>query len=73
MSEDDDVRAVVDHARRLGRAVRRRDRHGGQNSHDVARPHGRDITELAAAAAASCTTDSTLLPRSLYTNGFETA
>ena len=74
MSEDGDVRAVVDHARgvlaeRFGVAIATAD----GTLHDVARAEGRDSSELAAAVVESCTTDSAPLPRSLYTNGFEAA
>jgi AmiR/NasT family two-component response regulator len=70
MSEDGDVRAVVDHARgvlaeRFGVAIATAD----GILRDVALAQGRDITELAAAVVESCTTDSTPLPRTLYTNG----
>jgi hypothetical protein len=41
--------------------------------HDVARVERRDVGELAAAVVASCTTDSAVLPRSLYMNGGEAA
>jgi hypothetical protein len=41
--------------------------------HDVARTQGRDVTQLAGAVVESCTTDSTPLPRTLYTNGSEAA
>jgi hypothetical protein len=34
--------------------------------HDVANAQNSDVTELAAAVVASCTTDSTPLPRRLY-------
>jgi ANTAR domain len=70
MSEDVDVRAVVDHARgvlaeRFGVAIVTAD--GILDS--VARAQGRDVTELAAAVVASCTSDATPLPRSLYMEG----
>lgn len=70
MSEDGDVRAVVDHARgvlaeRFGVAIATAD----GILRDVALAQGRDVTELAAAVVESCTTDSTPLPRTLYTNG----
>ena len=74
MSEDVDVRAVIDHARgvlaeRFGVAIARAD----GILHDVARAQGRDVTELAAAVVASCTSDVSPLPRSLYTNDIEAA
>ena len=74
MSEDGDVRAVVDHARgvlaeRFGVAIVTAD----GILHDVAHAQRRDISELAAAVVDSCTTDSTPLPRSLYQNGGEAA
>jgi hypothetical protein len=70
MSEDGGVRAVVDHARgvlaeRFGVAIATAD----GILRDVALAQGRDVTELAAAVVESCTTDSTPLPRTLYTNG----
>jgi hypothetical protein len=37
--------------------------------HNVARLQRRDVIELAAAVVASCTSDASPLPRSLYTNG----
>jgi hypothetical protein len=40
---------------------------------DVARLENCHVAELAAEVVASCTTDSTPLPRSLYTNGTEAA
>jgi hypothetical protein len=72
MSED--VCAVMDHARgvlaeRFGMAIATADRILG----DVARPEGHDVTRLAAAVVESCTTDSTPLPRTLYTNGKDAA
>jgi ANTAR domain len=74
MSEDGDLRAVVDHARgvlaeRFGVAVATAD----GILHDVAGAQGRDISEIAAAVADSCTTGSTPLPRSLYPSGSEAA
>jgi hypothetical protein len=39
---------------------------------DVARVQHRSVTDLAAAVVASCTDDSTPLPRRLYTNSDET-
>jgi hypothetical protein len=70
----EDVRAVMDHARgvlaeRFGVAIATADGILG----DVARAEGRDVTQLAAAVVESCTTDSTPLPRTLYTNGDEAA
>jgi hypothetical protein len=64
-----DVRAVMDHAggvlaERFGVAIATAD----GILHDVARTQGRDVTRLAAAIVESCTTDSTPLPRTLYTN-----
>ena len=70
MSEDVDVRAVVDHARgvlaeRFGVAIATAD----GILHDVARAQHRDVDELAAAVVASCTNGTTPLPRSLYMEG----
>jgi hypothetical protein len=74
MSEDGDVRAVVEQAQgvlaeRFGVAIASAD----GILCDVACAQGRDVSELAAAVVDSCTTDSTPLPRSLYTNGGEAA
>jgi hypothetical protein len=74
MSGDGDVRAVMDHARgvlaeRFGVAIATAD----GILHDVARTQGRDVTQLAAAVVESCTTDSTPLPGTLYSNGSEAA
>jgi ANTAR domain len=70
MAEQIGVRVVVDHARgvlaeRFGVAIATAD----QILRDIARAQGRDVNELAAAVVASCTSDATPLPRSLYTNG----
>jgi hypothetical protein len=70
MPTDIGVRAVVDHARgvlaeRFGVAIATAD--GILN--DVARAQGRDVTELAVAVVASCTSDANPLPRSLYVKG----
>ncbi|MFL5946211.1 MAG: hypothetical protein ACJ74C_12380 [Gaiellaceae bacterium] len=70
MSEDVGVRPVVDHARgvmaeRFGVAIVTAD--GILNN--VARAQGRDVTELAVAVVASCTSDANPLPRSLYAEG----
>jgi hypothetical protein len=72
MSEDGC--AVMDHARgvlaeRFGVAIPTADRILG----DVARAQGRDVTQLAVAVVESCTTDSTPLPRALYTNDNDAA
>ncbi|MFL5946762.1 MAG: ANTAR domain-containing protein [Gaiellaceae bacterium] len=61
--------AVVEHARgvlaeRFGVGLSKAD----AILHAVARTQKRSVTELAAAVVASCTTDSTPLPRSLYTS-----
>jgi hypothetical protein len=74
MSGDGDVRAVMDHARgvlaeRFGVAIATAD----GILHDVARTRGGDVTQLAAAVVESCTTDSTPLSRTLYSNGSEAA
>ena len=70
MSEDVGVRVVVDHARgvlaeRFGVAIATAD----GILHNVARAQRRDVTELAAAVVASCTSDAKPLPRSLYVEG----
>lgn len=70
MSEDVDVRAVVDHARgvlaeRFGVGIATAD----EILHNVARAQRRDLTELAVAVIASCTSDADPLPRSLYSKG----
>ena len=64
--------AVLDHARgvlaeRFGIAIATAD--GILN--DVARAQQRDLSDLAAAVVASCTTGSTPLPRRLYTHDDE--
>jgi hypothetical protein len=73
MSEDVRVGAVVEHARgvlaeRFGIEI------GTADSilNDVARAQQRDVIGLAADVVASCTTDSTPLPRRLYTLNEET-
>jgi hypothetical protein len=68
-----EVCAVMDHARgvlaeRFGVAIATADGILG----DVARAEGRDLIQLAAVAE-SYTTDSTPLPRTLYTNGNDAA
>ena len=70
MSEDVDVRAVVDHARgilaeRFGVGIATAD----GILHNVARVQRRDVTELAVDVVASCTSDANPLPRSLYVEG----
>lgn len=74
MSDDACVCAVVDHARgvlaeRFGVEIGVAD--GILNG--VARAQLRDVAELATAIVESCTTDSTPLPRTLYSNGSEAA
>jgi hypothetical protein len=74
MSDGVSVGAEVEHARgvlaeRFGVGIATADR----ILKDVARAQNRDFNELAAAVVASCTTDVTPLPRSLYTNGNEAA
>ena len=74
MFEGGDVRAVIDQGRgvlaeRFGVAIATAD----GILHDVARAQGRDVSELAAAVVESCTTDSTPLPRVLYTDSGEAA
>jgi hypothetical protein len=74
MSDDVGVRAVLDHARgvlaeRFGVAIATAD----GILYDVARAQGRDVTELATAVVASCTSDTNPLPRSLYANDTEAA
>ena len=74
MSEGMDGRAVMDHARgvlaeRFGVTIVTAD----GILHGVASTQGRDVAELAEAVVESCTSGSTPLPRSLYTNGTEAA
>jgi hypothetical protein len=69
MSDGVSAGAVVEHARgvlaeRFGVGISKAD----AILHDVARTQKRSVTDLAAAVVASCTTDSTPLPRSLYTS-----
>jgi hypothetical protein len=66
MSDDVSVAVVIEHARgvlaeRFGLAISVAD--GILN--DVARAQNRDVTELAAAVVASCTSETTPLPRRL--------
>jgi hypothetical protein len=65
--------AVLEHARgvlaeRFGVAIGTADK----ILRDCARAQGRGLNELAVAVVASCTTDSTPLPRRLYPNDGET-
>ena len=74
MSDDVSVGAVVEHARgvlaeRFGVGIST----ANGILRDVARAENCLVAELAAAVVASCTTDSTPLPRSLYTKGTEAA
>lgn len=74
MSDGVNAGAVLDHARgvlaeRFGVGISKAD----AILHSVARVQKRDLTDLAAAVVASCTSDSTPLPRSLYTNDSEAA
>ena len=74
MSDDVSVGAVVEHARgvlaeRFGVGISTAD----GILRDVARAENCHVAELAAGVVASCTTDSTPLPRSLYRNGTEAA
>ena len=74
MSEDVDVRVVMDHARgvlaeRFGVAIATAD----GILHSVACAQERDVIELAVAVVASCTSDANPLPRSLYRNDSEAA
>jgi hypothetical protein len=67
MSDDITAGVVVEHARgvlaeRFGVGIGTADR----ILHDVAQAQSRDVTELAVAVVASCTTDLTPLPRRLY-------
>ncbi len=69
MSEDGDVRAVVERARgvlaeRFGVTIATAD----EILRGVARTQRADVTELAEAVVESCRTEATILPRSLYTN-----
>ena len=74
MSDDVSAGAVVEHARgvlaeRFGVGISTAD----GILRDVARTENTLVAELAAAVVASCTTDATPLPRSLYTDGTEAA
>jgi ANTAR domain len=74
MSDGVHAGAVVEHARgvlaeRFGIGISKAD----EILHNVARLQKRDVTELAAAVVASCTSDASPLPRSLYTNDSEAA
>jgi hypothetical protein len=67
MSDDLSVGVVVEHARgvlaeRFGVGISTAD----SILNDVARAQRRDVSDLAAAIVASCTTDKTPLPRRLY-------
>jgi hypothetical protein len=67
MSDDLSVGVVVEHARgvlaeRFGVGISTAD----SILNDVARAQRRDVTDLAAAIVASCTTDETPLPRHLH-------
>lgn len=67
MSDDLSVGVVVEHARgvlaeRFGVCITTAD----SILSDVARAQRRDLTDLAAAVVASCTTDESPLPRRLY-------
>lgn len=67
MSDDLSVGVVVEHARgvlaeRFGVGISTAD----SILNDVARAQRRDVTDLAAAIVASCTTNTTPLPRRLY-------
>jgi AmiR/NasT family two-component response regulator len=73
MADDLSVGAVVEHARgvlaeRFGVGISTAD----SILSDVARAQRRDVIELAAAIVASCTTDATPLPRTLYAINDET-
>jgi hypothetical protein len=73
MSDDLSVGVVVEHARgvlaeRFGVGISTAD----SILNDVARVQRRDIPELAAAIVASCTTDTTPLPRRLYVTNNDT-
>ena len=74
MSDGTSAAAVLEHARgvlaeRFGVGISKAD----AILHSVARAQRRDITELAAAVVASCTSDASPLPRSLYANDTEAA
>ena len=74
MSDGVTAGAVLEHARgvlaeRLRVCISKAD----AILHTVARQQKRDVTELAAAVVASCTSDVARLPRSLYTNDSEAA
>ena len=67
MSDDLSVGVVVEHARgvlaeRFGVGISTAD----SILNDVARAQRRDVSDLAAAIVAACTTDKTPLPRRLY-------
>jgi len=74
MSDGVSAGAVLEHARgvlaeRFGVGISKAD----AILHNVARLQRRDVTELAAAVVASCTSDASPLPRSLSTNANEAA
>jgi hypothetical protein len=74
MSDGVSAGAVLEHARgvlaeRFGVDISKAD----AILHNVARLQERDVTELAAAVVASCTSDANPLPLSLYANDTEAA
>ena len=74
MSHGVSAAAVLEHARgvlaeRFGVGISKAD----TILRDVARVQKRDLNELATAVVASCTSDASPLPRSLYTNDSEAA
>jgi hypothetical protein len=67
MSGELNTAAIVDHARgilaeRFGVGIKAAD----EILCGVARSHGQEVPELAAAVVASCTSDACVLPRALY-------